>query len=352
LMSSKSPPIVIRQSDIDKCVPLHSRPDPARVVLSPSVIAGALDPEELGHQEETEGESAWGVVSFSHFTRFDLLLALISLPLPFANALFWFAAGHWRRCDRLIAYCLSGVLFATSVLATFLVVIHLENSNDWVERIVVGARHSIVRIETGSNLGTGFVIGSEDNWHLVLTNRHVVSDDKSEPGFGTDSSLAAGGEVRVIKGGQKLTGQVVAVMREPAVDMCLILVRSDSLKPLGPLRPFTQIRQGEEVAAIGHPAGLDFTVTRGTVSAKRDGSIIQTDTALNPGNSGGPLIGKDGAVIGVNTAVMRTNEGGESLQGISFALRVDVAADASLWVRPGGGNLSDNLLRIIKKIRL
>jgi S1-C subfamily serine protease len=351
MMSGKSPPIVIRQSDIDKCVPLKNRPTSGHVVLSPSDIAEALHPEGLGYPEKAEEESATGTKSFSHFTWVDILLALVTLPIPFANALFWFSAGYWKGCDRLIAYWVSGVLFAASSVAAFLVVIHFGNNNDWSERIAAGARHSIVRIQIGQNMGTGFVIGSEDDRHLILTNRHVVSHKRTKRESDSGSGEIFSEEVVVIHGGRHLIGQIVAVMREPEVDMVLILVRSDSLRPLGRLRPYMQIHQGEEVIAIGHPAGLDYTVTRGTVSAKREGVIIQTDAALNPGSSGGPLIGRDGAVLGINTAIMSENEEGKPLQGINFALRADVAADASRWESPEGAKLKEELLRIIRTIK-
>ncbi len=83
-----------------------------------------------------------------------------------------------------------------------------------------------------------------------------------------------------------------------------------------------KVRIGEEVFAIGHPVGLDWTVTTGRVSAFR-GNNVQVQTPLNPGNSGGPLINMKGEVVGVVVAGYRGNRGGIALEGLNLAVRAE-----------------------------
>src|SRR6185295_7175344 len=115
--------------------------------------------------------------------------------------------------------------------------------------------------------------------------------------------------------------------------LCIDSTSKGSLAPLTLGRSAT-LRRGEIAIAIGNPLGFEHTVTAGIVSAlgrsMRSGTgrlipdVIQTDAALNPGNSGGPLLSSRGEVIGVNTAIIR------GAQSISFAVAVDIAA----WVIP------------------
>lgn len=116
------------------------------------------------------------------------------------------------------------------------------------------------------------------------------------------------------------------------------------MRRLSPLRlgRFAEVEVGEPVLAVGHPIGLEFTVTSGIVSAKRGDRWLQVDAPINPGNSGGPLLDRRGVVIGVNTWRVRSGVG----DGLNFALRADVIADARIW--PDEPRLAD-LLRTIPR---
>ncbi len=163
--------------------------------------------------------------------------------------------------------------------------------------------------------GSGFIISSDG---LILTNRHVVSDDEAE--------------YTVITSDEKeYKAKVLA--KDTVNDLALIKIEATGLSPLE-LGDSSSISNGQTVIAIGYSLGeYKNTVTRGVVSGINrmvqagDGNgdseliseAIQTDAAINPGNSGGPLLNLAGQVIGMNTAVNR--EG----QSIGFAIPINVA---------------------------
>jgi S1-C subfamily serine protease len=151
----------------------------------------------------------------------------------------------------------------------------------------------VVTIETGSSSGSGFFIGRDG---YIITARHVVGDSKYV-------------KVRLL-GGFTVPGEVVR--KDSARDVALI--KTDIDPPLSQYVRLDIAKTGDEVYAIGSPFGaqLNSTVTRGVFSAVRkvDELIyIQSDVAVNPGNSGGPMYDADGGVIGVAVSKMKNAEG-------------------------------------------
>lgn len=159
------------------------------------------------------------------------------------------------------------------------------------------------------NIGTGFVFHPKG---YILTNEHVVSD--------ADKIM-----LRVY--GKKDLVNADVIGRDKKHDIAILRADIPATPPILKLGHGKNVRVGEWVLAIGSPLGLDNTVTVGIVSAQNRPlqigereypNLIQTDAAINRGNSGGPLINLRGEVIGMNTAVS------QSSQGIGFAISVDV----------------------------
>ncbi|WP_416200315.1 Do family serine endopeptidase [Tabrizicola sp.] len=157
-------------------------------------------------------------------------------------------------------------------------------------------------------LGSGFVI-SEDGF--IVTNNHVIEGaDEIEIEFFSGERLKA-----------KLVGT------DPKTDIALLKVESDKPLPFVSFGNSDLMRVGDWVMAMGNPLGQGFSVSAGIVSARgRELSgtyddFIQTDAAINRGNSGGPLFNMDGQVIGVNTAILSPNGGSI---GIGFSMSANV----------------------------
>lgn len=160
--------------------------------------------------------------------------------------------------------------------------------------------------------GTGFII-SQDGY--VLTNHHVVE--------GADEISLRLSDRREFKA--KLVGS------DAQTDVALLKVEADGLSALR-LGQSAGVKAGQWVVAIGSPYGLDHTVTAGIVSAigRSTGGqqyvpFIQTDVAINRGNSGGPLLNTRGEVVGINSQIFSVSGG---FQGISFAIPIDTAMNA------------------------
>ena len=160
----------------------------------------------------------------------------------------------------------------------------------------------------GFSLGSGFLINREG---YILTNAHVISN-------------AVNIHVVLAEGKKEYPAKIIGIDR--LTDTALIKIEPDFVPTVLPFGDSDKLQMGEMVLAIGNPLGFQHSVTSGLISAKeratphagnRYTNFLQTDSAINPGSSGGPLINLYGEVVGINTAIV------EQAQLIGFAIPIN-----------------------------
>jgi S1-C subfamily serine protease len=193
----------------------------------------------------------------------------------------------------------------------------LDAYSDAVVSVTDAVGPAVVRVDSrranareGGGVGSGVIISPDG---LVLTNCHVVE---------------AAREIRIADAEGRVA-EAAVLGADPDTDLALLRAHAAHNLPAARLGDSKRLRRGQLVVAIGNPLGFESTVTAGVISAlgrsirastgRLIEDLIQTDAALNPGNSGGPLVDTRGEVIGVNTAIIR------GAQGICFAVASNTA---------------------------
>src|SRR6187431_2977112 len=195
----------------------------------------------------------------------------------------------------------------------------VEKTKNAVVKIDVFKRdaHGVLR---AAGSGSGFIFSSDG---LVFTNSHVVE--------GAEKIMVS------LLNENEIEGFLIG--NDPDTDLAILKIYSEGYS-VAKLGDAAQLQIGQLVIAIGNPYGYQHTVTTGVVSAlgrtlrtqsgRLVDNVIQSDAALNPGNSGGPMITTDGEVIGVNTAMI------QGAQGLSFSVDINTAKDiASQLIKDG-----------------
>jgi putative serine protease PepD len=189
-----------------------------------------------------------------------------------------------------------------------------DAKGDLVRTIYAAASPSVASVRTGQGSGTGFLVDSNGT---IVTNAHVVGQ-------------AGHVQVRFNDKGAYHDAKVLSV--DASTDLAAVKVDPSDVQGIRPLElaDSDKAQVGDSVVAIGYPLGLDRTATAGIVSGLERqiqspngfsiDKVIQTDAAVNPGNSGGPLLNDKGQVIGVNSQIATAAGGGEGNVGIAFAI--------------------------------
>lgn len=242
---------------------------------------------------------------------------------------------HSTRRTRRLAAAAAGV--AALALIIFAIVLASGGPQDPVPGVVARLGPSTALVTTASAgrrtaTGSGWVLDAERR--LVVTNAHVVN---------------SGTAYRVALGGRDEEAALVGVA--PCEDLALLRVGGSGRMTAVSLGTDASVRQGERVVALGFGADArpadPVGSTTGVVSVPRTEfrdpapdvpaypAVVQTDTALNPGNSGGPLADLDGRVIAVNSAARSAGTDGRSLQNVNYAVAIDRARQVLADLREG-----------------
>lgn len=189
-----------------------------------------------------------------------------------------------------------------------------------IQDIIEKFQNAVVQIATKTGTGTGFYL---QDYNLIVTNNHVTRDTRQA----------------TIKGRNFHKQLSKVVFFDEKHDLAFLLPPQQvSDFPDLKLGDYSKLKDGDEVLAIGHPYGLNYTATQGVVSrvsrVQQGIQYIQIDAAINPGNSGGPLVDDDGEVVGVNTFIIK---GGDNL---GFALPVSYLKEALDAYKPVYGELA------------
>jgi serine protease Do len=198
--------------------------------------------------------------------------------------------------------------------------------DDFFNRMFPQPRRSQQEPSTIPVGGTGFFISADG---YILTNNHLVEKDKT-----TRVTVT-------VLNGKEYDAEIVGT--DPGTDLALLKIKAKDM-PFAELGDSAKVKVGEWVLAIGNPLGMEHTVTAGIVSYKGRSidtqsyqDFIQTDAAINRGNSGGPLINMKGEVIGINSNIVTSGFGGSGGNiGIGFSIPSDIARKVVVQLREKG----------------
>lgn len=322
-------PVTASLDDIQIESPIaHGQPETAGQPASVDSSAGASS----GSSAETTRTTAPLHLAMSTLLSLIMVLALLLMARLLVPSLVESVRYGWYRGQLRAEYEVSGQqlrnvslgsLAEVSQLVSRRVgasVVHINVLRDEPTiaglESLFGPQHPAMRLE---GQGSGFIIDTDGH---ILTNQHVV---------------AGGGTLEVtLSDGRRLAAEIVGV--DPLTDLAVLKVRADGLLAVD-WGDSDAVVVGTPVWAAGSPFGLQQTVTFGIISGKHRvdfratryekslqggtayGDMMQSDVALNPGNSGGPLVNSMGQVIGVNAAIL-----GETYHGVSFSIPSKVAA--------------------------
>lgn len=224
---------------------------------------------------------------------------------------------------------------AASAAVAKTLVDHSAELADLTAKVKPAIAKVVVRMPMGQAMGSGFIVRKEG---LLITNAHVVE------------WAGVGGTVRIeLADGTVAVAKVVAMNEDRDIAFVQLPEKEEGW-PVVPIGDAAKVREGHMVLALGHPLGLPFSTSFGVVSGLGGrGSIyvqqLQTDAAVNHGNSGGPLVNMNGEVIAMNTAIAAPTEESGSI-GIGFSITSDFLT-AALAQFDATGNINSSYLGII-----
>ena len=175
-----------------------------------------------------------------------------------------------------------------------------------------------------SRVGAAAVIYADTDSCLAVTSRHVVQPSFKGARLGQSVIVAD-------EHGTWVPGRLVGRHRE--LDLALIsFARATTTNAFTqPIRAFSSIALGDDIFAIGHPEGLEFSISTGIISQKRGNDLLQVSAPVSPGSSGGPIYDRHGALLGIVQSVI-DKQVSPNAENLNFAVRADALLDSTAWV--------------------
>lgn len=237
-----------------------------------------------------------------------------------------------------------GILVVLANIAAIIVAVYfsshvpqisVEHTDELGKVVAYNTIHSVCQVEaTGGgeiSMGSGFVVSVSGTEAYIMTNRHVV---KNAATFGSGSSFSQTGTVSVKRYGDKIAynADIYSITTQNS-DLDFALLRVTNILSSVTFVPVTfadsnEVSYGDFTLAIGNALGAGISTTQGVVSIPSTTimdngvrvEVIQTDAAINQGNSGGPLMNKDSKVIGINTYKKDSSQSSVSIEGMGYAI--------------------------------
>ena len=172
--------------------------------------------------------------------------------------------------------------------------------------------------------GAGAIVSADDRGCLILTSRHVIDAICRDDDQNQVVQISA-------QDGQQAIARVVGIHQ--SLDLALLLVRREAATAefVQPVREYAGIEIGEQVFVIGHPEGLEFSISNGLISQKRSKELLQISAPISPGNSGGPVYDNRGCLVGIVQCVLDKTRH-PNAENLNFAVRADVLQNSEDWV--------------------
>ncbi|MBN1350055.1 trypsin-like peptidase domain-containing protein [candidate division KSB1 bacterium] len=191
--------------------------------------------------------------------------------------------------------------------------------------------------------GAGVTVLVNETGCLILTSRHVI--DEFSRNYNMDQVINI-----TMQDGQHAVSNVVGIHQ--ILDLALLWTRSEpaTAEFIQPIRDYSSIEIGEQVYVIGHPEGLEFSISNGLISQKRDDERIQISAPVSPGNSGGPVYDNRGRLAGIVQCVLDKRKR-PNAENLNFAISADALLTSNNWILnpKGRDEISDLFLRFKNK---
>jgi len=188
-----------------------------------------------------------------------------------------------------------------------------------------------------TRVGAAVVIHADADGCLAVTSRHVVQPSAKRARLGQAVVVAN-------ENGTWVPGRLVG--RHNELDLALISFAGTPTtnKFSQPIRTFSSIDLGDDIFAIGHPEGLEFSISTGIISQKRGNDLLQVSAPVSPGSSGGPVYDRHGVLLGIVQSVI-DKEVSPNAENLNFAVRADALLDMTAWVLDETGERAMHALR-------